>query len=156
MFTLISLLGSGLISILPGILSVFTRWMDNKKDIQLAQINADLQKTSMETGKAIAVLTAETSEQAAILAADMTIHDTFWDRVRSSIRPTITYLFVFLFVAAKITILYHMVSVRGMDVAIAVTAAWDEPTMAILAAVIAFWFGARMLDRTDVMRVSKK
>jgi hypothetical protein len=152
MLTLLSLLGSGLISVLPGIMGVATRWLDAKKDVQLAQIQADLQRTSMETGKAMAVLTAETTETAALLADDHQAPGTvFWGAVRASIRPVITYLFVGLFVAAKIVILYHLTTVRGVDVAIAMSQVWDETATAILAAVVAFWFGSRLLDKTVII-----
>lgn len=154
MITLLSLLGSGLVSIFPGIISIFKSWQDTKKEVQLAQIQADLQKVSMETGKALAVLNAETAEATTLLANEASTAGamTFWDGVRASVRPVITYLFVMLFVTAKITIFWHLVTVRQVDIAVAMTQIWDEAATAILAAIIAFWFGGRQLEKWAAVR----
>jgi hypothetical protein len=151
MITLLSMLGSGLLSIFPGIFTILGRWFDDRKEIQLAQINADLQKTSMENGKVMATLGAETAEIATLHAEESISVSPFWDGVRASIRPVITYLFVGLFVAAKILVFWHLVWTRNTDIVIAVNQVWDEPTSAITAGIIAFWFGSRAVDKSVVV-----
>lgn len=160
MLTLLSLLGSGIVSIFPGVMQIMTRWMDTKKEIQLAQINAAIQEKSLETNKTLAVYTAATAEQSAVLANEASTVGavTLWDGVRASVRPVITYAFVLLFIAAKITILYHLVVIKNTDIAIAIDRVWDETASTILAAVIAFWFGGRMLEKSGITpsKITKK
>lgn len=68
------------------------------------------------------------------------------DGLRGSVRPVITYAFFGLFVFVEVSAYYALTAqgVSGLD---AVNAVWDEDTKALFAAVIAFWFGGRAINR---------
>ena len=71
---------------------------------------------------------------------------TWVDGLRGSVRPVITYAFFGLFVFVEISAYLALTNagVSGLD---AVNAVWDEDTKALFAAVIAFWFGGRAINR---------
>ena len=70
----------------------------------------------------------------------------FVDGLRGSVRPVITYAFFALFVFVEVAAYLSLTSsgISGLDAANAV---WDEDTKALFAAVIAFWFGGRAINR---------
>ena len=68
------------------------------------------------------------------------------DGLRGSVRPVITYAFfgLFIFVEVSAYLALTAAGISGLD---AVNAVWDEDTKALFAAVIAFWFGGRAINR---------
>ncbi len=66
------------------------------------------------------------------------------EALRASVRPIITYAFFALFVFVKVMTLVTLLQqdILVMDGLLAI---WDEETRTLFAAVIAFWFGHRML-----------
>ena len=68
------------------------------------------------------------------------------DGLRGSVRPVITYAFFGLFIFVEVSAYLSLTAagVSGLD---AVNAVWDEDTKALFAAVIAFWFGGRAINR---------
>lgn len=68
----------------------------------------------------------------------------------ASVRPTITYAFFLLYAAVKFSQFWLLVHPtlpwqEGMTMAAAIASIWNDEDVAIFSAVIAFWFGDRML-----------
>ena len=70
----------------------------------------------------------------------------FIDGLRGSVRPVITYAFFLLFCFVEISA-YLALTANGVSGLDALNAVWDEDTKALFAAVIAFWFGGRAINR---------
>ena len=68
----------------------------------------------------------------------------FIGALQASVRPVITYLLFSVFAFVKVTQVIMAVQ-GGGDVLQGVVAAWDLETQAMFSAVIAFWFGNRMM-----------
>ena len=90
---------------------------------------------------------AESREMAARIASDAQSTSIPWiDAYRATVRPTIAYMFLCLFVAIEACLVYQLLS-EGISLAEALPVLWDDETQAIFAAIISFYFGSRMLDR---------
>jgi hypothetical protein len=66
--------------------------------------------------------------------------------LQKSVRPVITYAFFLLFATIEITLLLEALK-TGIDFAEAIQVLWDDETKGIFAAILAFWFGSRAIDK---------
>ena len=87
-------------------------------------------------------------EQKALIEHDIVISKGtgFISGLQKSVRPIITYCFFFLFATIEFTLLQDALS-NGLPLADALNTLWDDDTKAIFAAIIAFWFGSRAIDK---------
>jgi len=60
---------------------------------------------------------------------------------------SLTYAFFLLFAVVKLSTLYLLISVEAISLAAAMPQIWDKETQALFAAVMSFWFGARMFSK---------
>lgn len=67
------------------------------------------------------------------------------DALSGSVRPTITYLFFLLYALTKWA--QYQLLQTSVDSKHAIVMLWSEDDMAIFTAIIAFWFGQRMIAR---------
>jgi len=74
------------------------------------------------------------------------------DALAGSVRPVLTYGFFLLYVVVKAA-QFHLLVVpslpwrEGLSQAQALVAVWNEEDVAIFSAIMAFWFGSRMMRR---------
>ena len=66
--------------------------------------------------------------------------------LRASVRPMVTYLFVFLLIVVDISSIWWAWS-TGAAFAESVTMIFDDQEMQILASIIAFWFGTQAFKK---------
>jgi hypothetical protein len=66
--------------------------------------------------------------------------------LRSSVRPVVTYIFVLLLVVVDIAGIWYAYS-TGVAFAEAMDMVFSDDEMAILAAIIAFWFGSQAFNK---------
>jgi hypothetical protein len=66
--------------------------------------------------------------------------------LRASVRPIITYIFVFLVLFTDVAGLIWAIK-SGVDFATAMTLIFSDEEMAIVASIIGFWFGSRHWDK---------
>ena len=66
--------------------------------------------------------------------------------LRASVRPIITYIFVFIFLFADIVRLWWAMQ-TGVDFATAMHIVISQEEMAIISSIIGFWFGSRHWDK---------
>ena len=90
-------------------------------------------------------------EQKALLEHDTTIAKGtgFISGLQKSVRPVITYCFFFLFAAIEFSLLQEALT-NGMPLTEALNTLWDGDTKAIFAAIMAFWFGSRAVEKARV------
>jgi hypothetical protein len=90
-------------------------------------------------------------EQKALLEHDTTIAQGtgFISGLQKSVRPVITYCFFFLFAMIEFSLLQDALS-NGTPLSEALNTLWDDDTKAIFAAIMAFWFGSRAVEKARV------
>lgn len=156
MLTLISTALSFLMGGLPKLLDFFQDKSDKSHEIQLAQMQTEREMQMLKEGyiaqakveeirtEQISIQSAE-KEREALYAHDIAIGQgaSQWViNLRASVRPMVTYLFVFLLIVVDIaSIVWAWQS--GAQFAEAIPLIFDADEMQILASIIAFWFGTQ-------------
>ena len=140
-----SLLGFGT-SFLPKVMDYFQDRSDKKHELQVMEVQIRQQK-ELASQKLEAVNVEADIREIESLHKSMQPTGVKWvDGLRGSVRPVITYAFFGLFIFVEVSAYLSLTAagVSGLD---AVNAVWDEDTKALFAAVIAFWFGGRAINR---------
>jgi hypothetical protein len=162
MLSLFSTLGGLLISGLPKLLDFFQNKDDQKHELALAKVQIELQLQMMAQGfKAQERMEEIRTDQIAMQTdAQMTEaalkHDekimekasTWVVNFVGTVRPIVTYIFIFELCAINAWIAYYVYSrpslVNNMDDLIRVTdIIFSSDEMAMLGGIIGFWFGSR-------------
>jgi len=134
MLSLFSTLGGLLISGLPKLLEFFQNKDDQKHELALARVQVELQLQMMAQGfKAQERMEEIRTDQIAM---------------QGTVRPIVTYIFIFELCAINAWIAYYVYSrpslVNNMDDLIRVTdVIFSGDEMAMLGGIIGFWFGSR-------------
>jgi len=141
---------------LPKLLDFFQDKSDKSHELELARMQTERELQMLERGYAaqarveeirteqIAIQSAE-KEREALYAHDIAIGQgaSQWViNLRASVRPMVTYLFVFLLIVVDIASIWWAWS-SGAAFAESVTLIFDGDEMQILASIIAFWFGTQ-------------
>jgi hypothetical protein len=162
MLSLFSTLGGLLISGLPKLLDFFQNKDDQKHELALARVQVEMQIQMMAQGFAaqermeeirtdqIAMQTDAQMTEAA-LAHDEKIMEkasTWVVNFVGTVRPVVTYIFIFELCAINAWIAYYVYSrpslVTNMDDLIRVSdVIFSSDEMAMLGGIIGFWFGSR-------------
>jgi hypothetical protein len=162
MLSLFSTLGGLLISGLPKLLDFFQNKADQSHELALAKVQVELQLQMMAQGfKAQERMEEIRTDQIAMQTdAQMTEaaleHDakvlekasTWVVNFVGTVRPIVTYIFIFELCAINAWIAYYVYSrpslVNNMDDLIRVTdVIFSSDEMAMLGGIIGFWFGSR-------------
>ena len=138
-----TLIGFGT-SIVPEVLGYFKQQQANKQELAMLEARAKYASKMSELKIQELDFEAEIAETKGLYEHDRSLDSgTFVNALRGSVRPVITYAFFILFSTVKGVTLYTMVSAEGMDLTAGMLAIWDDETLAIFSAIIAFWFGNR-------------
>jgi hypothetical protein len=162
MLSLFSTLGGLLISGLPKLLDFFQNKADQSHELALARVQVELQLQMMAQGFAaqermeeirtdqISMQTDAQMTEAALQhdAKIMEKASTWVVNFVGTVRPIVTYIFIFELCAINAWIAYYVYSrpslVNNMDDLIRVTdIIFSTDEMAMLGAIIGFWFGSR-------------
>ena len=162
MLSLISTLGGLLISGLPKLLDFFQNKADQKHELALSRIQVELQLQMMAQGFAAQermeeirtdqiAMQAEAQMTEAALKHDEKVLEKASQWVANyvgTVRPTVTYIFVFELCAINAWIAYYIYSrpslVMSMDDLIRLSdIIFSTDEMAMLGGIIGFWFGSR-------------
>ena len=162
MLSLLSTLGGLLLSGLPKLLEFFQNKADQKHELALArmQIERELQMAAAGYAAQARMEEIRTEQVAMETEARMTeaalSHDEkVLDKASrwvanyvGTVRPTVTYLFIFelILINAALTayVWFHPDLVKSMDDLLRVTSViFTEDEMAMLGAIIGYWFGSR-------------
>ena len=129
MFTLISTALSFLMGGLPKLLDFFQDKSDKAHELELAKMQTERELQMLERGYAHDIEIGKGASQWII-------------NLRASVRPVVTYLFVFLLIIVDIASIAWAWS-SGVAFAEAIPMVFDADEMQILASIIAFWFGTQ-------------
>lgn len=101
--------------------------------------------------------TAAIEEGKALYAHDRSLDGgRFINALRASVRPVLTYLFFFTWLAIKCYALYYGFHVQGQDLINVIPVIWDDDTAAIFGAIMGFWFGSRTIDQYIARKKARK
>ena len=156
MMTLLSTALSFLMGGLPKLLDFFQDKSDKKHELQLAQMQMDqqlrMQQAGFQSQERIEEIKthqievqAYADERQALYAHDTEIGKgaSQWViNLRSSVRPTVTYIFVLLLVTVDIAGIWWAWS-TGLNFYQSIKYIYTEDQMQITASIIAFWFGTQ-------------
>jgi hypothetical protein len=160
MLTLISTALSFLMGGLPKLMDFFQDKSDKSHELELAKMQTEREMQMLKEGyiaqarveeirtEQIAIQTAE-KEREALYAHDIAIGQgaSQWViNLRASVRPMVTYLFVFLLIVVDIASIWWAWS-SGAAFAESVILIFDGNEMQILASIIAFWFGTQAFSK---------
>jgi hypothetical protein len=162
MLSLFSTLGGLLISGLPKLLDFFQNKADQKHELALSRIQVEMQLQMMAQGFAAqermeeirtdqVAMQAEAQMTEAALKHDEKVLEKASQWVANyvgTVRPTVTYIFVFELCAINAWIAYYIYSrpslVMSMDDLIRLSdIIFSTDEMAMLGGIIGFWFGSR-------------
>lgn len=134
-------------SVIPSIMKYFDRRQELKYELQLTQLKIDAAIKQVQIQADVENIKADVEEGKSIRTHDSDIvYNSFFNTLRASVRPVITYIFFILFVAVKVAAAYVMLS-NGQDVPTMLKSVWDTETMALFSTIVAFWFGTRTLEK---------
>jgi hypothetical protein len=162
MLSLFSTLGGLLISGLPKLLDFFQNKADQKHELALARVQVEMQLQMMAQGFAAqermeeirtdqVAMQAEAQMTEAALKHDEKVLEKASQWVANyvgTVRPTVTYIFVFELCAINAWIAYYIYSrpslVMSMDDLIRLSdIIFSTDEMAMLGGIVGFWFGSR-------------
>jgi hypothetical protein len=162
MLSLFSTLGGLLISGLPKLLDFFQNKADQKHELALSRIQVEMQLQMMAQGFAAQermeeirtdqiAMQAEAQMTEAALKHDEKVLEKASQWVANyvgTVRPTVTYIFVFELCAINAWIAYYIYSrpslVTSMDDLLRLTdVIFSADEMAMLGGILGFWFGSR-------------
>ena len=160
MFTLISTALSFLMGGLPKLLDFFQDKADKKHELELAAMQMERELKMMEAGYIAQArieeikteqvqMETQAQERTAMYQHDIEIGKgaSQWIiNLRASVRPVVTYLFVFLLIIVDIASIWWAWS-SGAAFAEAIPMVFDADEMQILASIIAFWFGTQAFKK---------
>jgi len=156
MLTLLSTAISFLMGGLPKLLDFFQDKSDKAHELELARMQTERELQMLERGYIAQArieeirtdqiqMQTQAQERSAMYQHDIEIGKgaSQWIiNLRASVRPMVTYLFVFLLIVVDIASIWWAWSV-GAPFAESVTMIFDDQEMQILASIIAFWFGTQ-------------
>ena len=156
MLTLISTALSFLMGGLPKLMDFFQDKSDKAHEMEMARMQTERELQMLERGYAAQArveeirteqvqMETQAQERSAMYAHDIAIGQgaSQWvTNLRASVRPMVTYLFVFLLIVVDIASIWWAWS-TGAAFAEAIPMVFDADEMQILASIIAFWFGTQ-------------
>jgi hypothetical protein len=145
---------------LPKLMDFFQDKSDKSHELELARMQTERELQMMERGfiaqarieeiKTEQVqMETQAQERSAMYAHDIAIGQgaSQWViNLRASVRPAVTYLFVFLLIVVDIASIWWAWS-TGAAFAEAIPLVFDADEMQILASIIAFWFGTQAFSK---------
>tara|TARA_R110002110_G_scaffold142015_8_gene330142 strand:- start:10800 stop:11249 length:450 start_codon:yes stop_codon:yes gene_type:complete len=140
-----SLLGFGT-SFLPKVMDYFQDRSDKKHELAVMEVQIKQQKEIAIQKLEMVNVEADIREIESLHKSMQPTNVKWVDALRGSVRPVITYAFFMLFCFVEIAA-YLSLTAQGVSGLDAVNVVWDEDTKALFAAVIAFWFGGRAINR---------
>jgi hypothetical protein len=145
---------------LPKLLDFFQDKGDKKHELAMAAMQMERELKLMEAGYAAqarveeikteqVMMETQAQERQAMYAHDIEIGKgaSQWVvNLRASVRPMVTYLFVFLLIVVDIASIWWAWQ-SGAAFAESITLIFDSDEMQILASIIAFWFGTQAFSK---------
>ena len=150
---MIGLLGAllGLLgSMAPRLIGYFESKNNHAQELEMLRVQGEFQLQMIQAGTAakmaeIGAVSDMSRELAAFAAAGRPTGIRLVDAYNGIVRPTLTLSFFALYAAVKVGQYYLLVTDAGL--ASSLTSLWTDEDTGIWAAIIAFWFGNRTLNK---------
>jgi hypothetical protein len=123
--------------------------MQRERELALAKEGFIAQAAVEEIKTEQIAMQTQAQEKLAMWKHDMKIGEgasTWVINLRASVRPMVTYLFVGLLIVVDIAGIWYAYS-TGVAFAVAMDMVFSDDEMAILAAIISFWFGSQAFQK---------
>ena len=154
--TLLSMLGGGLMRLLPEVFALFKQKSDNAHELAMIdkQIALEQSRSAMKQQEIAAqgeadLNLANMNALAEALKGQMQLTNVRWiDAMNFAVRPVTSYYLLCLYGLAKLAI-YQLAVAHGSSGWEAILKLYDEEDRAILSGVISFWFVSRVVDRNN-------
>lgn len=167
MFTLAGSLLGFVGGFAPKLLEYLQDRQDKKHELAMVQAMRQNQREAQEARLELAEVEADAAAEVARLRHDAAIVQTggkYLAWLSGSVRPVTTYWFLALFVVTKASVLFvfaleawllyktaaatglivtEAIMVGGRHLAASLPTIWDEPSTAMFATILSFWFGDR-------------
>ena len=148
LITLLSPLLGILGSLLPSIVRIFERKQELKYQVDLTKLQMEAAVQNAQVQIAIEDAKADVADAESVRSFDNNVDGgRFINALRASIRPVVTYVFFITFILIKVCVVWVMVR-QGASMPEMIRSVWDQDTMALFGAVMGFWFGSRILEKT--------
>lgn len=152
--TLLSMLGGGLMRLLPEVFALFKQRGDNQhelalldKQIALEQTRSAMRQDEIRTQGEADMNLAEMNALTEALKGQMQLTNIRWvDGLNFLVRPACTYYLLTLYGLAKAA-MYQVAIAHGVSGWEAILKIYDEEDRAILSGVLAFWFVGRSIEK---------
>jgi hypothetical protein len=150
MLTLLGTIFGLLGSLLPEILKFWNNKEDHKHEIEMGKLQMEAAKLQGQIKLEELGAQADIAETEAIYkASEQKITGVRWidgivSLYNSSVRPTITYGFMVLYMYVKYSLIYSLVQAGAKWNEVG-TQIWNSEDFAVLSTILAFWFGARFM-----------
>jgi hypothetical protein len=159
MIALLSTLLGFLASAAPKVFESFQDKRDKQHELKMLEIQAKMQAEKSSADLDAILLNAVSAQNVATQASyqsDMAANKEVGNRkivaFSASVRPVITYAFFLLYTLVKFAQFYLIINPalpwqESGNYAQALVAIWGEEDMGLFSAVLAFWFGNRIMQR---------
>jgi hypothetical protein len=140
-----SLLGFGT-SFLPSILNFFKEKRDQSHELAMMDKQLEQQIAIGAQKLQMTHVDADIRESEALLKHDAKLNEkaSRWVvNMSASVRPVMTYLFFVEFFALSAAVFFDVISKEEYN------QIWNDPTQALFATVVSFWFGSRTFNRAN-------
>lgn len=151
--SLISMLGGGLLRMLPELLGFLNKKTDNAHELAMLDRQFQLESTRAAARVHEIEVQGDISETLALLSAQqeaikgqMQKTGVWWvDAMNFLVRPLTTYYFLFFYGLVKLAMI--VVAMRSADPWVSIIQCWSAEDAAILSGILAFWFVGRVFDK---------
>ena len=154
MLTLLSLLGGGLLRILPELLQFLNRKTDNKHELDMFDRQIQLESFQSANRREEIVINGSFEETLAVLDAQKTALKSqmqvtgirFVDALNFLVRPLTTYYMLAIYGLSKLAmaiVAYH----AGVDAWVVISSLYNDDDKSILMGILSFWFVGRVFDK---------
>lgn len=151
--SLISMLGGGLLRMLPELLGFLNKKTDNAHELAMLDRQFQLESTraaarvhEIEVQGNISETLALLSAQQEALKGQMQKTGVWWvDALNFLVRPLTTYYFLAFYGIVKLAMI--VVAMRSADPWVSIIQCWSSEDGAILSGILAFWFVGRVFDK---------
>lgn len=151
MITLISTIVGFLASLLPAVVKIVEKKTDYSHEYKLRELEVAAAKEGIALQTRLEQIKALIEQNRAIYVHDESlVGNDFINNLRASVRPVVTYVFFLLFFIIKTMVLMAGIQ-QGLPLDQLINLIWDEYTASIFGAIIAFWFGSRLWEKTDLL-----
>jgi hypothetical protein len=154
--SLLSLLGGGLMRLLPEVFALFKQRSDNQhelamldKQIALEQTRSAMRQDEIRTQGEADMNLAEMSALSEALKGQMQLTNVGWvDSLNFLVRPACTYYLLILYGLSKAA-MYQVATAHGISGWEAILKVYDNEDRAILSGILGFWFLNRTLSKAQ-------